>query len=111
MENYYWLNDDARLFLERGYLKENQSPEERIKEICDNAERILGIEGFSAKMEGYLARGFYSLATPVWVNFGNERGLPVSCFGSHISDKMYPFQIIRSWHDVQIRRRNVCIFW
>ena len=88
MENYYWLNDDARLFLERGYLKENQSPEERIKEICDNAERILGIEGFSAKMEGYLARGFYSLATPVWVNFGNERGLPVSCFGSHISDKM-----------------------
>jgi ribonucleoside-diphosphate reductase alpha chain len=35
-----------------------------------------------------MAKGFYSLATPVWTNFGNSRGLPVSCFGSYISDTM-----------------------
>jgi len=26
------------------------------------------------------------LASPVWSNFGKERGLPISCFGSHIDD-------------------------
>ena len=35
-----------------------------------------------------MAEGFYSLASPVWSNFGKKRGLPISCFGSHISDDM-----------------------
>jgi ribonucleoside-diphosphate reductase alpha chain len=35
-----------------------------------------------------MSLGFYSLATPVWTNFGNQRGLPISCFGSYIEDNM-----------------------
>jgi len=35
-----------------------------------------------------MSRGFYSLASPVWSNFGLERGLPISCFGSYIADDM-----------------------
>lgn len=87
-ENYYWLNKHSRLFLERGYIKEGSTPEERIREIAENAEKILKIKGFADKFEDYMSKGFYSLATPVWTNFGNERGLPVSCFGSFIEDKM-----------------------
>jgi len=87
-KKYYWLNSHSRLFLERGYLKEGISPEQRIREIADNAERILGIQGFADKFEDYMERGFYSLATPVWTNFGNSRGLPVSCFGSCVGDTM-----------------------
>ena len=87
-KEYYWLNSHSRLFLERGYLSEDVTPEQRIKQIADNAEKILGIEGFSEKFNTYMAKGFYSLATPVWTNFGNSRGLPVSCFGSYISDTM-----------------------
>jgi ribonucleoside-diphosphate reductase alpha chain len=83
---YYWLNSHSRLFLERGYLAENESPENRIKEIAQNAEKILGISGFADKFEHYMSLGFYSLSTPVWNNFGNKRGLPVSCFGSYIDD-------------------------
>ena len=30
-EKYYWLNEDSRLFLSRGYITE--SPEQRIKDI------------------------------------------------------------------------------
>ena len=88
MEKYYWLNGDSRTFLSRGYLKEGQSAEERISEIAINAENLLGISGFAEKFTDYMSRGFYSLSTPVWVNFGNERGLPVSCFNSHVSDTM-----------------------
>ena len=87
-ENYYWLNNHSRQFLERGYLENGISPEERIKQISKHAEKLLGIKGFAEKFEGYMSRGFYSLSTPVWTNYGNKRGLPVSCFNSHISDRM-----------------------
>lgn len=78
-KEYYWLNAHSRTFLERGYLEEGTPPEDRIKQIADNAEKILKIKGFSDKFQNYMSRGFYSLATPVWTNFGNKRGLPVSC--------------------------------
>jgi ribonucleoside-diphosphate reductase alpha chain len=85
---YKWLNSHSRLFLERGYLEEGVSPEERVKEIAKNAENILGIEGFADKFEKYTSLGYYSLSTPVWINYGNRRGLPVSCFNSHMDDTM-----------------------
>jgi ribonucleoside-diphosphate reductase alpha chain len=87
-KEYYWLNSHSRLFLERGYLEPDTTPEQRIRQIAENAEKILKIKGFADKFENYMSRGFYSLATPVWTNFGNKRGLPVSCFGSFISDNM-----------------------
>jgi ribonucleoside-diphosphate reductase alpha chain len=87
-ESFYWLNKHARLFLERGYLEEGLEPEVRYKQISDNAEKILGIKNFSNKFYEYLSKGFYSLSTPIITNFGNKRGLPVSCFGSFIKDQM-----------------------
>jgi len=32
--------------------------------------------------------GYYSLSSPIWSNFGRDRGLPISCFGSYINDDM-----------------------
>jgi len=87
-EPFYWLNKHARLFLERGYLTEGLEPEARYKQIADNAEKILKIKNFSNKFYEYLSKGFYSLSTPVITNFGNKRGLPVSCFGSYVEDRM-----------------------
>ena len=87
-KKYYWLNSHSRIFLERGYLKENITPEIRIRQIGETAQAILNIDGFADKFEDYMSRGFYSLATPVWTNFGNDRGLPVSCFNSYIPDTM-----------------------
>jgi ribonucleoside-diphosphate reductase alpha chain len=69
-----WLNNDSRTFLSRGYLGEDQSAEDRILEIAKTAERILNIEGFADKFYEYMAKGFYSLSSPVWSNFGNNRG-------------------------------------
>lgn len=83
-----WLTENSRKFLASGYLTDDTTPEERIREIANNAEKILGIDGFADKFYGYMAEGYYSLASPVWSNFGKKRGLPISCFGSHISDDM-----------------------
>lgn len=84
----YWLNDDSRKFLERGYLLEGESPEERMNAIAFHAAKLLGMKGFAVKFLDYLHRGFYSLSSPIWSNFGRERGLPISCFGSYISDTL-----------------------
>ena len=84
--NYKWANEEARKFLSRGYITE--TVEERIKDISDKAEEILNIDGFSKKFEDYMSRGFYSLSTPVWINFGKKKGLPISCYGSNIDDTM-----------------------
>ena len=43
-KDYYWLNEDSRKFLEKGYLEKGVTPEQRFRQIADNAERIL-IEG------------------------------------------------------------------
>jgi len=83
-----WLNENSRTFLERGYLLPGVSAEERIREIADNAEKILNKPGFSDKFYGYMEKGYYSLSSPVWANFGHERGLPISCFGSYLADDM-----------------------
>jgi len=85
---FEWLNKESRKFLSRGYLLEGQTPEERIRQIANKAEEYLGIPGYADKFYDYMGRGFFSLSSPVWSNYGIDRGLPVSCFGSFIEDDM-----------------------
>jgi ribonucleoside-diphosphate reductase alpha chain len=99
-EPFYWLNEDSRLFLSRGYLSEGETAESRVRDIADKAEWYLKdmasknnkptekFDGFADKFYDYMSRGYYSLSSPVWANYGKDRGLPVSCFGSFINDTM-----------------------
>jgi ribonucleoside-diphosphate reductase alpha chain len=88
MEKYYWLNEDSRKFLERGYLKEGQTAEDRISAIAKSAQKELKIRNFAKKFEEYMSYGWYSLSSPIWANYGLERGLPISCFGSYVDDTL-----------------------
>jgi ribonucleoside-diphosphate reductase alpha chain len=83
-----WINEESITFLRRGYLSEGEEPLERIRTIANHAEKLLGIEGFADKFYDYMGKGWYSLSSPVWANFGKKRGLPVSCFGSNIGDNI-----------------------
>ncbi len=86
--SFDWLTPDSLQFLQNGYLEDGEDAQTRIRQICDAAEKILKIQGFSDKFYDYLGRGFYSLQSPVWANFGKVRGLPISCNGSYIPDDM-----------------------
>jgi len=86
--SFKWLTDHSRNFLSAGYISPDTRAETRIKEIADRAEELLGIKGYSEKFYHYMSEGFFSLASPVWSNFGKKRGLPISCFGSNVSDDM-----------------------
>lgn len=88
MEPWYWLNENSRGFLDRGYLAPGQTAEERIRVIAEAAEQFLGRAGFADKFYDYMSRGWISLASPVWSNFGVKKGLPISCFGSYVADNM-----------------------
>jgi len=86
MTSFNWLNENSKKFLSRGYFKE--TPEQRIRDIAVHAEKILGIPGYADKFYNYMSLGYYSLASPVWSNFGKEGLLPASCFGSMVDDTL-----------------------
>lgn len=85
---YQWLTPLSQQFLEADYLLPGQTVDERVTAICAAAEKILGRPGFAERVKENVQKGWYSFSTPVWANFGTDRGLPISCFGSHIEDNM-----------------------
>ena len=85
---FEWANADSRTFLSRGYIDGNMTVEERVREIAKTAERILDKEGFADKFYDYMSRGFYSLSSPVWSNFGTKKGLPISCNNVYVEDSV-----------------------
>lgn len=89
MKNEYrWLTPESQTFLERDYLLEGQTLDQRVDIICQEAEKRLGIKDFAKRFKENLQKGWYSLSTPVWTNYATDRGLPISCFGSFVDDNM-----------------------
>jgi ribonucleoside-diphosphate reductase alpha chain len=84
---YAWLNEKSRKFLATDYLREGQTPEQRIEQIAEAAEKRLW-KGFADEFKDCMSKGWFSLSSPVWANYGLDRGLPCSCNGSYISDTM-----------------------
>lgn len=97
MSDYIWLNELSQQFLDRDYLV-SQTVDERVDIICNEAERLLKKPGFAQRFKENIKKGWYSLSTPIWTNFGNDRGLPISCFGSYIDDTME--SIAFTWSEV-----------
>jgi ribonucleoside-diphosphate reductase alpha chain len=87
-KNYRWLTPESQTFLERDYLLAGQTLDQRVDIICAEAEKRLGIKDFGKRFKENLQKGWYSLSTPVWTNYGTNRGLPISCFGSYVADNM-----------------------
>jgi ribonucleoside-diphosphate reductase alpha chain len=104
MSDYRWLTDLSRIFLERDYLVDGQSVDDRVSEICNAAEKILNKPGFAKRFQDNFKKGWYSFSTPIWTNFGNDRGLPISCFGSFISDSME--SIAFTWSEVAMMTKH-----
>ena len=94
MQEIRWLNEYSKQFLEKDYLLPGQTVENRLKVIGDAAELILKEnhselwDGYSQKLQSYIAKGWISLSTPMWTNFGTDRGLPISCFSSYFGDSV-----------------------
>src|SRR5690625_302949 len=98
--NLWWLNEESMAMLERGYLLPNQTVEEKLDKICTRASDILGKPELKNKFLEVFSRGWASLSSPIWANFGEDRGLPISCFSSYVGDNID--HIFSTIHDVAI---------
>ena len=84
-----WYNEITDTFMKRGYLREGQTIEEKIKEIAEHSENILKKDGFAKRLEEYLKKGYYIVPTPVWKNFNStSTESAISCFGTYIDDSV-----------------------
>lgn len=87
-EQFWWLNQESQSMLERGYLLPNQTVQEKLRIITDHASQILGKPELSDKFYHIFSQGWASLSSPIWANFGENRGLPISCFSSFCGDSI-----------------------
>ena len=88
-EKYWWLTDESKQMLERGYLLPNQTVDEKLNSICKYAASFYkDEERLKEKFLELFERGWCSLSSPIWANFGEDRGLPISCFNTYIPDSM-----------------------
>ncbi len=85
---FAWLTPGSRSFLSRDYLVPGKSPEDRLCDVAANAERTLKRPGFAGRLMHGFERGWFSLSTPIWTNFGTPRGLPISCYAARCQDSI-----------------------
>lgn len=100
----WWLNDESLAMLERGYLKPNQSVEEKLTLICNYAAKKLNKPELSERFYEIISKGWASLSSPIWANFGEGRGLPISCFTSFAGDDTD--HIFKTVHEVAMMTKN-----
>jgi ribonucleoside-diphosphate reductase alpha chain len=91
--DYDYFNEESQKILSRGYLREGIPREqikahaiERVNLLISHAEKILGRS--LPTMRVGIKRGWISPSSPIWSNFGTERGLPISCNGSRMGDSV-----------------------
>ena len=119
-----WLGKDQRTFLNRGYLENDQAPEERYQEICNTIQRICHkqsfvfdqetkdgcvegynkVEGIGKRFEQYIEKGWVSFATPVLKSFGKPKNLPISCNMSILEDSLD--DIYKGLHELGVLAKN-----
>lgn len=88
IDGYRNINSLSLEFLKKDYLLPGQTLDQRVNIIMERFEKLTKNKERRVKFEEYFRKGYYSLSTPVWTNYGTKRGLPISCFGTYISDSM-----------------------
>jgi ribonucleoside-diphosphate reductase alpha chain len=88
VDNPSWMGHSGKVTLASGYLLPGEKPKDAMSRIAQTAAKLLNkpereIEYFEALWKGWIGP-----STPVWVNFGAERGLPIACFNSYMPDSL-----------------------
>lgn len=85
-----WGNNDLYLTtIKGGYLQPEETPKEAYTRLSKTAAEILQDPSLERKFFEIFWNGWLIPSTPVMVNFGTQKGLPISCFSGKIDDDMY----------------------
>ena len=83
-----WMNEEALITLASGYLLPGEVPKDAIRRVSRAAANHLKRSDLEVEFFQAIWAGFISLSSPIWSNFGTNRGLPISCFNSHVPDSI-----------------------
>ena len=83
------MNQEAIDTLSRGYLMPGETPRDMWSRVSKTAARILNRPEMEGDLFEIFWRGFVGGATPVLSNMGTNRGLPISCYSSHLQDSIH----------------------
>ncbi|WP_185882712.1 ribonucleoside-diphosphate reductase subunit alpha [Blattabacterium cuenoti] len=85
-----WANNELYLTtIKGGYLLNGETPFGAYKRLASNAAKILKKPNIEKEFFNIFWKGWFIPSTPVMVNFGTEKGLPISCFSGVVGDSMY----------------------
>lgn len=85
-----WGNNELYLnTINGGYLLDEETPYDGYKRLAKTASQILKNPTLEKKFFKILWEGWLIPSTPIMVNLGTEKGLPISCFSSRVGDSMY----------------------
>lgn len=84
-----WMSQEAIDTLSRGYLLPGETPKGMWSRVTKAASRILNRPEMEEDFFEMFWRGYVGGATPVLSNFGSNRGLPISCYSSHLQDSIH----------------------
>lgn len=88
-ESPKWLTLEGYTTLKGGYMMEDETPKAMYRRVARAAAKSGKFtdddkdDFFEIIYEGYLGP-----ASPILMNLGTDRGLPISCFGLNLEDKM-----------------------
>lgn len=82
-----WLSEPGFRVLQGGYLLPDETPKGMWLRISNDAADALKKPELGQKFFDFFWKGVFCASTPIAANLGADRGLPISCFGSHVSDE------------------------
>lgn len=92
-----WLTDESFTMLSNGYLLPGETPRQMYRRVAGTVAKYLNKPNLEHKFFEYIWRNWLCLSTPVAANSGTARALPISCFGSAVSDNLS--DIFMSYHE------------
>lgn len=87
-QRLWWLNDESKQVLNRGYLLKGETPQGAIARVSKAAADRLRKPELAEAFQEMIERGWMSLSSPIWANMGTQRGLPISCFNVYVPDNI-----------------------
>lgn len=100
----HWLTNDGYQTLSKGYLLRDETPREMYRRVASAAAKRLRNPKLEDKFFEIIDNNWLCLATPVACNMGTSRGLPISCYGSYVSDSID--DIYKSIHETAMLTKN-----
>ena len=84
-----WGNNELYLTtIKGGYLQKGETPKQAYSRLASKAAEHFNNQYYDDFFE-ILWNGWLIPSTPVMVNFGTDKGLPISCFSGRVADDMY----------------------